>query len=635
MLSKTSFFNPTVYKKNLTRFAPVWLLYTLCLILGLVMMYSNGGNSRNYWFASHMVDLIPVMGVINLAYALLTAQLLFGDLFQSRMCNALHAMPLRREGWFFTHVLSGLTFSLVPTAVMSLLALPLLAGSLFDGAWKIAFLFFAAVNLQYICYFGIAVFAVMVTANRFAMAAGYGLVNFGAAIAWWLIDTIYTPMLYGVITPTTLMENLTPAAHLTQFTFVEMDSRSLLMEQFGNTLEGAVGTFRLTGEWWRLFACAGAGIALMVVALLLYKRRNLECAGDAVAFKSLVPVFLIPCSIVVAAAAQFFLETFLGVYGYNFLVLSVGLVVGWFIGKMLLERTTRVFRLKNCYGLLALFAAIGLSLLLTHIDVLGIETSQPDLEDIKQVSIGTSYTPNAVLTEEADLEAVLLLQRLALEDRLDEAGTYVEEDGQRVRYVNSAAYQLAEKTAAQEGGVECVYATQFTICYELHSGKVINRRYNVWSDQQEGDILREIFSRWELVKNQYWNNPEVDRLATVLNTLKSIDYGQNYVDVVSMSESFSQYQTREDALSLLEAIQADCADHRMAQDRWLHNGHFRYPDAEAERGFYTQDCIYIYLQGENYGWSVEVYADSVHTLQWLQSRGLLTPEVRPENMRYW
>ena len=37
MKSKTSFFNKTVFKKNLTRFAPVMAVYTLCLILGMMM----------------------------------------------------------------------------------------------------------------------------------------------------------------------------------------------------------------------------------------------------------------------------------------------------------------------------------------------------------------------------------------------------------------------------------------------------------------------------------------------------------------------------------------------------------------------------------------------------------------------
>ena len=34
MKSRTSFFNPTVFKKDLTRFAPTWALYTV----GLFMM---------------------------------------------------------------------------------------------------------------------------------------------------------------------------------------------------------------------------------------------------------------------------------------------------------------------------------------------------------------------------------------------------------------------------------------------------------------------------------------------------------------------------------------------------------------------------------------------------------------------
>lgn len=640
MQLRTSFFNPTVYRKNLTRFAPVWMLYTLCLVLGLVLMYYNGGTSKNYWFASHMAEMIPVMGVINLFYGLLTAQLLFGDLFNSRMCNALHAMPLRREGWFFTNVASGLTFSLVPTAVMAALSLPLLAGSLFEGAWKIAFLFFAAVNLQYICFFGIAVFAAMVTGNRFSMAAGYGLVNFGAVIVYWLVDTIYTPMLYGVITPTALMENLTPVQHMTNHTFLMMDNRSMLFEEFGKDLVGAVAHFHLTEEWWRLFACAGAGIGFALVALILYKKRDMECAGDAVAFKFLIPCFQIPCSIVVAAGAQFFLETFLGVYGYNFLVLGLGLIVGWFIGKMLTERTTRVFRLKNCYGLVALFAVIGLSLLATYFDVLNIEQYRPKPEDIQSIRFGTSYTSDKDLTEEADFEAILRLHQLAVEGQLEEPGAYVTENGQPVRFSQSAAYQaMQEEIITQEKagvtnvaipGVEGYYATQVHIVYTLENGKVINRRYNIWSDGEGGDIARSIMSRWEFVRQRYWGGNELDRLALALSTLKSINYDE------SLSPAHVEtHQTLEDAQSLLEAIQADCAAGRMAQDSWLHTGNFRYEDTETDRGIYYRSSIYIYIRGEDYGWNVEVYPDSVNTVRWLQSRGLMKAELCPEPTIYW
>lgn len=629
MQLRTSFFNGTVYKKNLTRFAPVWLCYTLCLILGMVLMYTNGGNTKNYWFASHMAEMIPIMGLVNLAYALLVAQLLFGDLFNSRMCNALHAMPLRREGWFFTHVLSGLTFSMVPTAVMSALSLPLLAGSLFSGAWKLGFYFFAAANLQYLCFFGIAVFSVMVTGNRFTMVAGYGMINFGACIVYWLIDTLYTPMLYGVITPTALMENLTPLLHMTDQQYAKFETLSKLQETFGTKLENATATFQLTGEWWRLFACAGVGIAFALAALLLYRIRDLECAGDAVAFKVLVPAFQIPCAIVVAAAAQFFLENFLNVYGYNFLVMGAGLIVGWFAGKMLIERTTRVFRLKNWYGLIGLTAAIALTLLATYADILGIEDSQPNLEDIKSISFGTSYTANTDLTEEADFEAILRLQRLALEDQVEDAGAYVEENGQLVKYNLSEAYQAyLNSDDAKEPDLERVYAAQVVIYYELDNGKLIKRRYNIWADEEEGDITRQIMSRWEVVAHGSYGEETKDRLSWILNSFKSINYN------TYETEASTQYQTVEDAKSFLEAVKADCAAGLMAQDPWLHHGHFRYEDATREEGYRTRDGIYVYIQGEKYSWYVDVYPDSVNTVRWLQERGLLGAEVRTEDTLY-
>ena len=108
MKSKTSFFNKTVFKKNLTRFAPVMAVYTLCLILGMMMLYQNNEEmGRTFWFASRMGECIQVMGLVNLFFAPLCAMLLFGDLYNSRMCNALHAMPMRRETLFLTNVVSA------------------------------------------------------------------------------------------------------------------------------------------------------------------------------------------------------------------------------------------------------------------------------------------------------------------------------------------------------------------------------------------------------------------------------------------------------------------------------------------------------------------------------------------------
>ena len=91
MRSRTSCFNQTVFKKNLLRFAPVWGVYTLCLVVGILLIYGNGGVNKRFYFAYHMADMVAIMAVVNLIYAPIVAQLLFGDLYSSRMCNMMHA----------------------------------------------------------------------------------------------------------------------------------------------------------------------------------------------------------------------------------------------------------------------------------------------------------------------------------------------------------------------------------------------------------------------------------------------------------------------------------------------------------------------------------------------------------------
>ena len=171
MRSKTSCFNKTVFRKNLLRFAPVWGVYTLCLVVGILILYGNGGTAKFFHFARNMAQLVEVMAVVNLLYAPIVAQLLFGDLYSSRMCNMLHAFPLRRESWFLTNVLSGLTFSLVPTAIMALISFPLLAGSIFEGAPVLSGWIFLASNLQFVCFFGMAVQGILPLRPRSCLPA--------------------------------------------------------------------------------------------------------------------------------------------------------------------------------------------------------------------------------------------------------------------------------------------------------------------------------------------------------------------------------------------------------------------------------------------------------------------------------
>ena len=161
MKSRISFFNGTAFRKNMTRFAPAWLLYTVCLLLGLVMLADSGVE---YWLSANIASGIGFMSIVNFGYALLTALLLFGDLTNGRMCNALHALPLRREAWFGTNVVSGLVFSLIPTAIMTVPALIASCFSAMEQGWQIPLYWLLGTNLQYIFFFGLAVLCFPATA---------------------------------------------------------------------------------------------------------------------------------------------------------------------------------------------------------------------------------------------------------------------------------------------------------------------------------------------------------------------------------------------------------------------------------------------------------------------------------------
>ncbi len=634
MQSKTSFFNKTIFRKNLTRFAPVWVLYIICLVTGLMLVYGDS-SSRNlhleYYFPGDMVSLIQLMSVVNIGYALVTAQLLFGDLFQSRMANALHALPLRRETWYGTHVLSGLLFSLVPTLFLAVPAAFLLMGSFYENGWMIALWWYVAVNLQYVVFFGLAVFSAMCTANRFTMAAGYGLLNAGAYIAYFLIDTVYTPLLYGVITPTTLVNNLTPVYKMVDDSLLDLETRSELIEKFGEDLEGAVATFTLTDRWIPLLLWVAAGIAFLAVGLALYRKRDLECAGDAVAFSWLKPVFRVLCALFVSAASQFLLENFFGMRAFHYGVLALGLVIGWFIANMLIERSTRVFNRKNFLGLAALAAAVAVTLGLTWLDVLGIEDRIPKAERIVSVTFKPGNTYGKTCEDPEDIQAMLTLHALALEERSDTDGGHVLQDGQWVLFSDTNGTITGEEI----NSMDFRYAASIRLYYTLDNGNRMMRRYNVWVDSPAGELMEETLTTWEHIGERTTrdrNNREVKVLDALLN--QKIEYFDvNYFTYKGETSILN----RETVESFLEAVKLDCAEGTMAQHPYFHIGRFQIPRQRPteDSKYYDHDSLRINISSETYSWDVAVYPDSRHSLKWLQEYyGLPGLEILPDAIGY-
>ena len=580
MKSRTSSFK-TVLRKDITRFAPAWSLFTVLLILILLTVVDYGAS---YWAVRNMADWILVMAVINLFYALLTAQLLFGDLFNGRMCNGIHAMPLRREGLFGANVTAGLLFSLVPTLVTTLIAIPMCASPEVVNGWQVPLYWFLGSNLSYLCFFGIAVLCVQLTGNRFAMAVVYGILNFGAIIAFWLVDTIYTPMLYGVETLSDPFLNLTPVAHMARDEYLDLTRYNVDTPQY-------YVDFTLTEAWGGMTAWAVVGVVLLGLALLLYRKRNLECAGDFMAFKAMEPVFQVIYTLIVGTCFQYFTSNILGA-SMDLANLFVGILIGWFTGQMLLKRTIRVFRWKSVGFCVLLMALLGASIAVIAQDVFGIAGWLPESAEVETAYVYMGYSYNeqipeaaVALTEQEDIETVIRIHKMAMTREVitnEETAVVQTVEGDYVYSYTDTGFN-------------------FTLIYKLKDGRVVRRYYYAYAAGEIGEILRPWFSSVEAVLGV--SEEELDAFAdAVFET--SLD---GNLDVL----------TDEQLRSLLEAIAADCEAGHMVQ-RW----HFHMLEDSMDYRFYVEFGYTTGDRGSNWR-TVTVYDCCENTLKWLEENDIL------------
>lgn len=557
MKSRTSFFNPTAFRKNLTRFAPAWVLYSVMM---LMFILSFAGLDTGVRFASSLADMTHLMAGVSLVYALLNAQLLFGDLYSSRMCNALHAMPIRRESWFGTNVVTGVAFSAVPNAVFALIFLPLCG-----GVWEAVLLWLGVSVLQYVFFFGVAMLSAYCVGNRFAMALVYGIVNFFSVILYWLVVNLYEPLLYGITISDEIFSLFCPALQLIGDSYfsVEYDVTAAGAEVFRG-IEFGEG-------WLYLGVSAVLAVGALVLALVLYRRRNLECAGDFMAVRRLGPVFLVLYTFCAGACCHGFFSLFFGEEGYGFLLL--GLAIGFFTGLMLLHRTVRVIRKKSVLAFLGLLTVFVVSLMLTALDPIGITRWVPKAEQVSSVKIstgGSSYSTRegTQLRGETDVETILQIHEQCLRQREEDYGSG-----------NKIWVQLS---------------------YTMNNGVAKQREYYLRVDGQVKKLLVSILSRPEVVLGDIYTNPQGCKLVRA-----------EFTDGSLVWEEASALD------ALVEAIVQDCEAGHMAQD-W----------ALMEDDGYT-GWIYLETRQSNgiyFGRDIRFNTGCTNIIAWLEEHSDFTME---------
>ena len=401
MRSATSCFNSTLYHKTMGRFWPLWTLYGLIwlffLPLNLINQYFDnlrwgGGPTDSQTWVLDTAKSIPFtleMGVVlSCIFGALCAMAVFGYLYNNRSAAMMHALPMRRETLFTTQYLAGLSFLLLPhlavaalTAAAELILLPSAHwGAVLSALW----LWLLVQSGTALFFFSFASFCAMFTGHILALPAFYAILNGLVMVLYTLLTQLMAQFFYGLprdYTGNTLVEYCTPL--LTLFKACNMNVDQVTV----NGVTSATDQYCLAAPKV-VAAYAAVGLIFALLALMIYRYRHVESAGDVVAIPVVRPIFLCGVSFCTGLCLGTLTAAF---FGWQSEALSLSLsvlvwtVAGWFAAQMLLKKSFRVFRAWK--GCLAMVAALALLCTACFLDLFGVEDRVPDASQVASLTV--------------------------------------------------------------------------------------------------------------------------------------------------------------------------------------------------------------------------------------------------------
>ena len=466
MTSRISCFDRAVFRRALKKTAPVWILYTLYELLLPLRLFSfcqslsSGAEDYTVQIEKTLLDYARLnASVVPFLLGGLLAWVLFSWLFRAGTAYFYAALPVRRETLFLTNYLTGVLLCAAPALLSSLLLWAV--GAIFGvPAFIPAMQVFAATLLGFVLFFSFAVLVCCVTGQMAAMPIVYLILNFTFYVLETIVRQLLFTFVYGMpYSQSSTMQSFalraTPVLGLMQGGFFRvrtdwLERDGMYYMEYAPRLEG----------WGYLGALAALGLVFALCAFLLLKHREMERSGDVIAVSWLRPValyvFTIGCALVLGALmAELFSSNTADNFWYVLLFLFMGAFVGYFAGKMLLQKTVHVFR-SGWLGLGACCLALLLAFGAAEFDLFGYSRYLPERSEVQAAGL-THYQANGLYTTQDDafIQNVLALHTAAIGEKSAQ---------ERRRQ----AYQLGTD-----------YTEQFYITYRMTDDTLIERYYSI------------------------------------------------------------------------------------------------------------------------------------------------------------
>ena len=567
-----SWFNGRALRKDLTRFWPAWALY---LVLLCTVVFSGGVSLFEFYYLGERRQTLPAAYrilrslpsgtlILNAFHGFLAGQLVFRYLYQHRQAVALHAMPLRREGWYFTHSLSGLLMGLVPQLLIGILGL---LGGLKDlGAWLT---WLAGAMAQYLLFFSLSAFSAQVAGTQLGALLVFLLPCGGL----WLTDSILMDFISGHLPAmrngSTLLQTLQDRFWPALYSVTWKDAVP-------------IGTF----SWGQWGITLGIAAGFWLWGLWMYRTRQLECAGSFMARPRLgLVVHFWLCFLFTFAFRGLINILTLGVS--DLITLPLALLVGCFGSEMLMRRSIRVFGKRQWIRFGACALALSLVMGSAYLPGVNARVWGPTIGGTDSISVQTMGDYGGVrLTQEDQIRSGVELYRALIAEGYGSGGRLAPADGD-----DDAFARLIFDFRGTW------YSSQW-ICY-------------LPLDRTE----------WVEQANALVNSPEAClRRLTDGRALESLRASARTAALLTATGRWDL-----DARALLDAVAADAAEGHMALlDGEISWG---YPGAPQRLGTLTLHCQYdadpkTGRPGEGLDWEWALPSTASHTLAYLAEQGI-------------
>lgn len=579
MKSKISFFNAGIFKSMLKRFWPLWTAYFavwfMCLPLpSLVAMLQGVKESAVTVVTAAMKTSVEASVVSGFLMGILAAMAVFGFLYNSRSCGMIASTPVRREAVFCSAYLAGALPVLAANLFIAVLNWLFTLSSGIEGAciFKMNAILFAVNSMEFLIFFSIAAFIAMLTANIVALPALYLIFNFVFLGMEYVVRMLYGMFIFGYSDlPDCVLEFMSPLIYL--FTRIGINVNI-------STESAAVS---LT-NWSALLGYIIAAVVFSVTALLLYRKRRMESAGDVIAVKSLRPAFkfCVTACTALCFGLLFFviISTLFTSLSMSMLVLSAGLIIGAFIGyfasEMLLKKSFHVFK-GNWKGFVITVILCIVFAFVCVTDLFDLSSQLPDVDDIEMI-VCNREAGGYDVTERSDIEAILKVNKAIIDDR-DKYEGLDDTDYESVGYV-SLRYKLRDGRVICRGytlliddNYKAYYAALGSVnivksCFTPEIPVTVQNVYDASFEYPSGSgELNSISLTPEQAVDFYDNalmkdiengakKPHIPEMSSTAGTDTPDSYV--YIELVTAPEAATGDETYDD--SLVVDIDADCTE---------------------------------------------------------------------------